>query len=71
MNTPRQELLARLAELSDADPELRFGQMIANLATLAQGPKVEAVWDVEDDELLAAAMRLLGHYQTRQAKAAS
>jgi hypothetical protein len=69
MNAPREELLRLLAELSDVDPELRLGQLIANLATLAQGAKSEAIWDAEDEELLAAARRLLGHYHARQAKA--
>jgi hypothetical protein len=71
MNAPREELLRLLAQLSEADPELRLGQLIANLATLAQGAKPEAIWDAEDEELLAAAKRLLGHYDARQVKAAS
>jgi hypothetical protein len=33
--TTRQELLTVLAQLSDACPELRFGQLIANLSTLS------------------------------------
>jgi hypothetical protein len=71
MNAPRQELLKLLAQLSEADPELRLGQLIANLATLAQGVKPEAIWDAEDEELLAAAKRLLGQYNARQVKVAS
>jgi hypothetical protein len=70
MNT-RKELLALLAELSDADPELRFGQLVANLATLALGAKPEAVWDADDEALIAAAKRLLGHYRARQENVAS
>ena len=53
MNAEREELLRLVAELSAADPELRLGQLIANLATLAQGAKPEAIWDAEDKELLA------------------
>ncbi len=71
MTQPRKELLQLLAELSEVDPELRLGQMITNLATLAQGAKPEAVWDAEDEALLAAARRLLGHYRARQEKVAS
>ena len=70
MNAPRQEILGLLAELSEADPELRLGQLIANLATLARGTKPEAIWDTEDEELIAAAHRLLGHYKGRQEKVA-
>jgi hypothetical protein len=61
----RSELLATIAELSEMAPELRLGQLIANLATLARGAKVEAVWDAEDDELLAAAQRLRENYPGR------
>ena len=35
MTTPRKELLNLLSELSETDGELRIGQMVANLATLA------------------------------------
>jgi hypothetical protein len=61
----RSELLATIAELSEMAPELRMGQLIANLATLARGAKVEAVWDAEDEELLAAAKRLRENYRAR------
>ena len=39
MTGPREELLRLVAELSEADPELRLGQMLTNLATLARGPQ--------------------------------
>lgn len=63
MTASRQELLHLLAELSETNGELRMGQMIADLATLARGANVEAIWDSEDDELIAAARRLLEHYR--------
>ncbi len=59
MTGRREELLRLVAELSEADPELRLGQMLTNLATLARGPQPESVWDCEDDELVEAARRLL------------
>jgi hypothetical protein len=59
MRTERSELLRVLAELSEACPEMRMGQLIANLATLARGAVIEAIWDAEDEELLAAARRQL------------
>ena len=70
MAASRQELLAAITELSQTDPDLRFGQLVANLATLAQGAKVEAIWDAEDDELLVAAKRMLESYRARKAGAA-
>src|SRR5207237_9138388 len=69
MTTTRSELLRLLGELSEQAGELRFGQLVANLATLAQGAKVEAIWDAEDEELLGAARRLLAHYRQRDSTA--
>ncbi|HEY7328828.1 MAG TPA: hypothetical protein VH592_14390 [Gemmataceae bacterium] len=67
MTTTREELLTCLAELSEVAPDLRLGQLVANMATLAQGAKVQAIWDAEDKELLAAARRLLARYRSRNA----
>jgi hypothetical protein len=58
----RQELLAVLAELSTACPEMRFGQLIANLSTLAKGLTAEGLWEAEDEELLAAARKQLAYF---------
>ena len=58
MTTPvRKEILHVLEELSQRCPEVRFGQLIVNLSYLAKGPTKEATWDVEDEELLAAARK--------------
>jgi hypothetical protein len=65
MTTARFELLRLLGELSHEASELRFGQLVANLATLAHGARIEAIWDAEDEELIEAARRLLIHYQQR------
>jgi hypothetical protein len=63
VTTIREQLLSLLAELSEEAPDLRLGQLMVNLATLAQGAKEEAVWDAEDEELVAAAQRLVAHYR--------
>src|SRR5262249_8741910 len=62
MNPIRQELLAVLAELSVACPEMRFGQLIANLSTLARRLSAEGLWDAEDEDLLAAARKQLAYF---------
>jgi len=62
MNTSeqtRRELLAALAELGRARPEWRLGQTLANLATTAGHLSASGVWDLEDEEALAAAKVLL------------
>ena len=70
MTTTREDLLRALAVLSDDNPDLRLGQLVTNLATLARGAQVEAIWDCEDEEFLAAANRLVEHYRARKATVA-
>lgn len=62
----RQQLLQVLAELSELCPEMRMGQLVANLAALAKGAAPEAVWDIEDEELLVAARTQLRYFQERR-----
>jgi hypothetical protein len=50
----RLEILRLLERLSELTPDVRFGQLIANLSYLAIGPTNEAIWDMEDDQLLDA-----------------
>jgi hypothetical protein len=50
----RQEILQLLERLSELTPDVRFGQLIANLSYLAIGPTNEAIWDMEDQQLLTA-----------------
>jgi hypothetical protein len=66
----RRELLRLLEELSTAAPDVRLGQLVANLSYLARGPANESVWDVEDDELLAAARKHLADLRARRAPVA-
>ena len=67
MNESRTELLRLLTELSDADTDLRLGQMLTNLSVLTPGPHLMSVWDCEDDEFIAAAQRLLQMLNERRA----
>lgn len=48
------ELIESLAELRQALPSMRLGQLIANMATVARGAVAGAIWEMEDDELLMA-----------------
>jgi hypothetical protein len=52
--TTQDELIDALAELRQALPSMRLGQLLANMATVARGATPDAIWDVDDDELLAA-----------------
>jgi hypothetical protein len=63
----RREILERLAELSALLPEMRFGQLIANMSYLAIGPTPESIWDVEDAELLEAIKQQIENVAYRRA----
>jgi hypothetical protein len=70
MTTPEQtraELLAALADLSRLRPEWRLGQTLANIAMTAGRMDAGGVWELEDDEALAAVRMLQSQYaQTDQ-----
>lgn len=61
----RSELLGLIEELSAACPEYRLGQMIANLAFLAECDRPRTASDVEDTELIAAARKHLADWRAR------
>ena len=61
------ELLQALAQLRLLFPDWRFGQLMANLATAAGAMEANAVWDLEDEQLLAAARRLIENNEARLA----
>jgi hypothetical protein len=56
----RAELLEAIGELGRAHPSWRLGQAMSNLAMVAGRLDAGGVWDLEDDEALAAARQLLG-----------
>jgi hypothetical protein len=60
----RRELLSLLELLGEAHPEMRFGQLITNLANWATHQR-DALWDVEDELLLEAARKHLERSQQK------
>lgn len=66
----RRELLTRLARLSELAPDMRFGQLVANLAFMAAGPWDQTLWDLEDDRLLAAVRQFEADLARRAAEVA-
>ncbi len=54
MNTPRQELLEVLGQLSLMYPDLRLGQLLITVSNWAKH-QPDSLWDATDEELLAAA----------------
>ena len=53
-NETRSELFSKLERLGRELPEMRFGQLICNLAVVARGSEASAIWDSTDEELLTA-----------------
>ena len=53
------QLLAAIEELRSLFPDWRVGQLVASLTQAAGRDREGAIWDVEDDELLLAARRLI------------
>jgi len=66
----RQEILKLLERLSELAPEVRFGQLIANVSYLAIGPTIEAIWDMQDEELLSAIRQHIADLSGRTANVA-
>ncbi len=62
----RQEILQQLARLSELAPDVRFGQLMANLAFLAAGPWDQTLWNLKDEQLLAAVHQHLADLSQRQ-----
>jgi hypothetical protein len=51
ISAQREEILRLVERLSELTPDVRCGQLIANLSSLAVGPTNEAIWDMEDEQL--------------------
>jgi hypothetical protein len=58
----RAELFSALAELCHHHPSWRFGQLVCNVSGWADID----IWDVEDDQLLAAARAHLDQLSDRE-----
>ena len=66
-NELKQDILRAPSGLVEHRPDIRFGQLVANLAVIPRVPRPEAIWNMEDDELLAAAKSHLEDYERRHA----
>ncbi len=48
----QRDILNSLAALCELSPNVRFGQLIANLSFLTEDMSDRTLWDIEDTELL-------------------
>jgi hypothetical protein len=71
MITPeRREILQLLGPLSELAGDMRFGQLVCNLVTLAGRMDAEAIWDIEDEELLVGLRKFTEDLKRREANKA-
>jgi hypothetical protein len=70
ISAQRQDILRLLEHLSELTPDVRFGQLIANLSYLAVAPTAEAIWDMEDDQLITAIRQQINELSNRAADVA-
>jgi hypothetical protein len=62
----RQEALAVLTELAALAPEVRLGQLMAQLGFLSEDQVERSLWDIEDQELLLVLHRHRAELLARQ-----
>ena len=46
------ELIEKLIDVRELSPDVRFGQLLANLGFLVEDQTDRSLWEVEDEELL-------------------
>lgn len=71
MNSTRRDLLDLFTALCDRYPEMRFGQLVANFASLAEADGCAGVYDIEDEALAAVIREHLQRAETLQASPAA
>ncbi len=65
MKKDRQKLIKLLSELSELYPDMRFGQLVINVAQWAKGPIGSATWDATDSELIDAAEKNIDNHKKK------
>jgi hypothetical protein len=60
-----EELIAAVIELRSLFPDWRLGQLVANLAQAAGHDGNGGIWEVEDEQILVAARRLIERNRVR------
>ena len=48
----QHELIEKLTDLQQLSPDVRFGQLLANIGFLVEDQTDQSLWDVEDARLL-------------------
>lgn len=67
ISSTQREALAVLAELCDLSPDVRLGQLLAHLGFLGEDQTGRSLWDIDDEQLLAAMYQHRSELVDRQA----
>ena len=59
-------MLEQLGDLRARCPELRFGQLIATIGSLAEDETGHSLWDIEDSDFAAALRRFAADMARRE-----
>ncbi len=52
ITTTQHELIEKLALLQQLSPDVRFGQLLANVGLLVEDQTDDSLWDIDDARLL-------------------
>jgi hypothetical protein len=61
----QSSVLHRLEQIRRLCPEMRLGQLLATVGMLGEDSTGRSLWDIEDDELLAAVERFASDLSRR------
>ncbi len=68
ISATRQGLIEKLAKIHQLSPDVRFGQLLANLGFLVEDQTDRPLREVEDDRLLEIMERHRGDLARRQSE---
>lgn len=54
ISSTQREALSVLGELCELSPDVRLGQLLAHLGFLGEDRTSRSLWDIDDEQLLAA-----------------
>ena len=66
ISSTQREALAVLTELCELSQDVRLGQLLAHLGFLGEDQTGRSLWDIDDEQLLAALYQHRGELVGRQ-----
>ena len=66
ISSTQREALAVLGELCELSPDVRLGQLLAHLGFLGEDQTGRSLWNIDDEQLLAAMYQHRGELVGRQ-----